>query len=236
MSNRPGKSYQIEKMMIQGARMRVVFFALYLTLVLILGDKQIVLAADSSAQALYGKNLIVNGDAEAAPGTVGGSEIAKEIPGWTRTGNMDVVQYAHGDLRPNSPDPKVLGVNYFVGGPDSPRSTLTQAIDLSSIASELDKGAVSYTLSGYLGGFTDQEDNSMLSIQFEGADGKQLGSATIGPVTVADREKMTKILLRTATGKIPSGTRKAEVQLTITRVSGAYNDGYADNLTLILQH
>lgn len=212
----------------------VVIILLFVSL-LTLYVRQEISAADSTSPNLLGKNLIVNGDAESGAGSTGGNTPVSVIPGWTRTGNMDVVQYAHGDLRPSDPDPKILGNNYFAGGPDSPTSTISQTIDLSQIASNLDSGNVTYSLSGYLGGFTDQKDNSAVTIQFEDADGKKLSNGSIGPVTVDDRGKKTAILLRTASGKIPAGTRKVEVDLVITRADGAYNDGYADNLSLVLK-
>ena len=37
-----------------------------------------------------------------------------------------------------------------------------------------------------------------------------------------------------ATGLVPSAARTIEADVTITRVSNTYNDGYADDLSLML--
>jgi len=43
------------------------------------------------------------------------------------------------------------------------------------------------------------------------------------------------LLLRTATRSVPTATRKITVVITSTRVDGTYNDGYADNVSVILK-
>jgi hypothetical protein len=58
-----------------------------------------------------------------------------------------------------------------------------------------------------------------------------LGSASIGPVTSADRSGATGLLPVSGTGTVPVGTVAIEVQLVMTRYDGAYNDGYADDLS-----
>lgn len=75
----------------------------------------------------------------------------------------------------------------------------------------------------------------MLVVQFEDSAGKVLTKAQIGPVSAADRQNATGLLQRKASGKVPPGTVKLVVTLRMTRTDGAYNDGYADNLSLIFQ-
>lgn len=58
---------------------------------------------------------------------------------------------------------------------------------------------------------------------------------TIGPVIATDRTNLTGLLLRQNSAVIPNGTRKLAALLTMTRTDGSYNDGYADNLSLILR-
>jgi len=50
-----------------------------------------------------------------------------------------------------------------------------------------------------------------------------------------DRGGLTSFLFRAATNPVPSGTRQIKLLLTMTRQSGSYNDGYADNLSLVLR-
>ncbi|HEX6777739.1 MAG TPA: hypothetical protein VF099_06030 [Ktedonobacterales bacterium] len=184
-------------------------------------------------------NLIVNPGAENGAADPDGGTPVTTIPGWTIAGGeFDVVQYqASSGNYPavTDPGPTDRGKNFFCGGPSDDVSTATQTIDVSKDALKLDTGLVGYVLSGWLGGFSDQDDNAALSIQFEDASGKALGKAQIGPVLAADRNNVTGFLSRTTTGKAPKGTRKIVVTLTMTRVSGSANDGYADNLSLTLQ-
>lgn len=48
-----------------------------------------------------------------------------------------------------------------------------------------------------------------------------------------EKEALTGLLERTARGDVPRGTRRIEVRLAAEAGEGA-NDGYADNLTLVL--
>lgn len=89
-------------------------------------------------------------------------------------------------------------------------------------------------MSGYLGGWQDQDDNTVLNITFKNADGEAVGTDSIGPVTAADRINVTGMLPRSANGSVPVGTRRIEVLLRMNRTGDSNNDGYADNLSLTL--
>lgn len=189
----------------------------------------------AAAPVAFGANLIVNGDAEAGPGTPDAMKPVTEIPGWTTTGRYDVVVYgARGDVPAvNDPGPTDRGKNFFTGGFNDAVSTATQLIDVSSQAAAIDAGAT-YALSGWVGGYATQSDGAVVAIQLVAANGRGLGQAQIGPVTPSDRGSRTSLLQRSATGDVPRGTRKIIVTVTMTRRDGAYNDGYADNLSLVL--
>ena len=101
-------------------------------------------------------------------------------------------------------------------------------------ASIIDAGGVTFNLEGYLGGFGSQGDNTVLTTTFLDASNNSLGTVLLGPVTAPDRSNLTGLLLRDASGGLPIGTREIEIVLQMTRQSGAYNDGYADNLNLTL--
>jgi hypothetical protein len=177
-------------------------------------------------------NLIVNGNAETGPGSSDGSVVP--VPGWTPQGNFTVVQYGASGGFPdsNSPGPADRGVNFFAGGPDNPASSATQTIDLSSYAAAIDTGNQTYTLSGYLGGWSSQTDNATLTIDFRDSANQLLGTATIGPVTNDERGSQTALFYRTINGLVPALSREVDVTLQMTRYDGTYNDGYADNLFL----
>jgi hypothetical protein len=184
-------------------------------------------------------NLIVNGDAESAAGSADDSSLVA-IPGWTRHGNFNVMQYQSDDssyLSTTSPGPSNRGKNFFYGGSengtDNTVTSATQTIDVSAAAVLLSSGKVKFVLSGWLGGYSDQNDNAVLRIQFVGATGQALGQASIGPVQGNARNSTTSLLQRSTNGVVPVGTTKIEVTLTMTKTDGSDNDGSADNLSLL---
>jgi PEP-CTERM motif len=185
--------------------------------------------------ATFGSNLIVNGNAEADTGSNDGGIIGT-VTGFTRTGDFTEVAYSAGGGFPLStdPGPASRGLNFFSGGPNATLSTGTQSIDVSAGAVAIDGGGTSFDLSAFLGGFLTQPDDAVLSISFLGAASASLGSASIGPVTNADRSSLTGLLFQETTGFVPVGTRSIGVTLSLTRFEGTYNDGYADNLSLVL--
>ena len=186
-------------------------------------------AASSGGGTLSG-NLIQNGDAEAGPG---GSDAAQPaIPFWNTDGQIAVTTYAGGagDLDNNSPGPSNRGNSYFAGGPSNAASKMTQTVDLSSYANAIDTGLQPYTLDGWLGGYDGQSDNTVVTVTFQNSSGTSLGTATIGPVTMADRNGVSALVERSTSGKVPTGTRKILVTVAFTRTDGSYNDGLLDNL------
>ncbi len=174
----------------------------------------------------------MDGDAEAQVGATGNGIVAPT--GWTTTGNFTVIQYGSEGVALSSatPGPPFPGSNFFAGGPSNAQSSATQTVNVSAEAAAIDAGTLTYNLSGWLGGYSSQNDNATLTATFEGATGSVLGTATIGPVMAADRDDNSELLYREAQGLTPVGTRQVLVQLTMTRTDGDYNDGYADDLSL----
>jgi hypothetical protein len=191
--------------------------------------------AASAAAAVPPGNLLANPGAEAGPGAPDDATIDPP-PGWTAVGDVTAVQYGASGGFPTTADSAALGggANFFAGGPAGDANAAAQTVDVSSAAAEIDAGEVSATVSGDFGGFAGQGDNATLTATFLSAAGAALGSVTSPPVTDADRSGATALLLRTATGPVPAGTRTIGVRLDLVRVDGAYNDGYADNLSLTL--
>ena len=198
----------------------------------------VVLDAGASSQnaSIFDRNLVVNGDAEAGPGTPDAGQPPISPPGWKTTGNFTVAQYGGSGGLParTDPGPNNRGLNFFSGGPSNPASSARQRIDVSAGAAAIDAGAVRYKFWAFLGGFEGQEDHTVISATFDDAGGRGLGVATIGPVTAADRKNTTGLLPRGAAGAIPVGTRSVEIVIAATRFEGAYNDGYSDNILFSL--
>jgi hypothetical protein len=187
------------------------------------------------AGVVFGQNLIVNGDAEAGTASPNGDDLVT-IPGWSITGNLNVVAYGTTGGFPliSDPGPPARGGKFFAGGPSNAMSIASQLIDVSSISSSISKGSIEFNLSGYLGGFESQEDNARLTASFVNNNNSTLGVSVIGPVSAADRSYMTGLFLRESHGKIPSGTQFIRLELEMIRTNGSYNDGFADNLSLVL--
>jgi hypothetical protein len=195
-------------------------------------------------------NLLVNPGAELGdPSLSGYSSVT--VPGWTVTGTPTVIEY--GTLRrfpwpTSSPGPTFpaflgfpssncapadSGEQFFGGGPVA-TSALSQTVNLSAAASDIDTGTVRYELSGDLGGFFIDPSAASVTVEFLDANGVRLGAGNIRPVTVLDRWLQTGLLEREATGTIPVGTRSARVVVTLkdcNPILGNYNNAYADNLS-----
>src|SRR5215467_12718310 len=173
---------------------------------------------------IAGKNLIVNGDAEAGPGTDGDS-VAPNVPGWTRTGEFTAIAYdtANSGNFPTAsdPGPPDRGRNFFGGGPNADRSGAIQTVDVSAVGSILDSGRVSYTFSAWLGGYRGQDDQVQLTAQFVGADGRVLATSSLPTVLDSDRGGRTALLPRTTSGSVPVGTRTIKVDMEMIRKAGS---------------
>jgi hypothetical protein len=187
-----------------------------------------------AAPSLYGANLIVNGDAEADAGAAGSSTIVKPAS-WTSTGEFTAVKYGASGGFPDAkaPGPKERGANFFAGG-NVAKSTGTQSVDLSAGSTDIDAGSVGYAFSAWLGGYARQEDNTVATVTFADANGMALGSATLGPVTASARKGVTGLFPTQQSGTVPKGTHSGAVMLVMTRFEGTYNDGYTDNVSLVL--
>ena len=79
-----------------------------------------------------------------------------------------------------------------------------------------------------------QDDQATLTAVFKDTGGAVLATATLGPVLAADRNGVTGLLFRTQTGTVPANSTSVVVTLTMTRLEGTANDGYADSLALVL--
>jgi hypothetical protein len=144
------------------------------------------------------------------------------------------VQYAWsgGDLTATTPGPPDRGKNYFCGGyAGGVLATGSQTVQIA--AGALVHGTTTYTLSGWLGGYGPQTDNATLNAEFETASGTKLGTASVGPVTPKQRDDNSELLHLSSSGTVPAGTRQVVVTLVFHRHEGAYDDGDADNLSLV---
>ncbi len=159
-------------------------------------------------------------------------------------GSIDIIQYASSSggnyMGVTDPGPSNRGENYFFGGGDNVANygdntitSLTQTINVSQASALISQGNIQFTLSGWLGGYSDQDDHAQLTVQFVSSTGQKLSTASIGPVLAADRNDQSGLVACSTTGQVPAATASIEVTLTMTKEEGDDNDGSADNLSLL---
>ncbi len=185
----------------------------------------VTLTAAASQAAPYGANLITN------PGAEDG------FAGWTAyadTAPFDAVDYGPNWVTADQPGPVDRGARLFVGGSGNAYAAGYQRLDLAAQAGDIGAGRVGYVLSGWLGGWTNQGDNPLVYLSFQDAAGTEVGSALLGPITPAIRNNTTGLFLYETSGALPDATRQVMVTLSMERLSGGDNDGYADNLSFQL--
>lgn len=200
---------------------------------ILLGALTAGLIAPGAHAVIPESNLVGNAGAEDGQGATDTSTVAPP-PGWASSPTFTAVAYGTSGF-PTPEDSAALGggVNFFAGG-NSAVATGTQVVDISAAAAEIDARGVVATLSAQLGGFSSQPDSATVSAAFADAAGASLGEFTVGPVTAADRGGVTGLQPRSGFVGVPAGARTVVVTLTHTRQSGTYNDGYADNVSLVL--
>ncbi len=133
----------------------------------------------------------------------------------------------------DSPGSPTRGSKFFQGANSD--KTMRQDIDVSEGIDQIDAEKVTFDLSAYLGGFYNQTDDAEVTITFHRGNGNQIGSAvTIGPVSKSDRGDVTGMLLREGTGDVPRLTREIRISLFLDEKDPARNDGYADDISLVL--
>jgi hypothetical protein len=183
------------------------------------------LAAGGAHAASLGQNLIVNGDAE--NGTTGWTTFAG-------TPIFGAVEYSSNWVLPSEPGPANRGSFLFVGDSGNAYAAGSQSVDVSNLSGLINAGAVTYSLNGWLGGWTSQLDNALLYVQFQNASAFDLGTAQLGPMTPTDRNNTTGLFFTSTGGALPVGTTSVVFSLSMERLNGGDNDGYADNLAFSL--
>ncbi|MBD8900296.1 alkaline phosphatase family protein [Rhodanobacter sp. DHG33] len=186
----------------------------------------------TSASAGASSNLLVNGSGESGTCTADWSAV-NTVPGWTVTqGSPSTVCYSIGSF---STPGNASGGNAFIADGPYGDSALRQNVDVSSAAGAIDGGTITYSLSGWLGGYTTYNGQAVVTATFLDANGKPLGTpAQLAGANASARGDKTGFLAKSATGNVPAGTRTISVLLQFNDTSASYNIGYADNLSLTL--
>lgn len=181
-------------------------------------------------------NLLPFGDAEGLADADGSTAIVP--PGWEVEGYFIAAPWGApgGWPRFEDPGPPDRGQNFFSGGPDNALTTATIHIDLPSNPSRIDSGHVNAELSGWFGGFQGQNDMASLTATFLDPQDSELQTVRVGGITADQRQGRTGLLPDSAIFQVPAGARRVKVVLEMRRSANiGFNDGYADNLRLIVR-
>ena len=178
-------------------------------------------ALGSAHAAPLSVNLIANGDAES--GATGWNAFAG-------TPLFDTAAYAAPlFLFPDA----AHGGSHFAGSHDG-LSAGWQAVDVSDNATTIDLGHMSFNLAAYLGGVSDQEDNTLLYVSFLDAGGDEIDHTELGPVYIDLRANLTVLGGFRTEGFVPAGTRAIQFSLSMDAPDGDSSGAYADNLSFAL--
>jgi hypothetical protein len=168
--------------------------------------------------------LLINGDAE------------QGVTGWTASGaDAAIAAEAYGATdypSPSDPGPGLRGGSFFRGS-DNTNVDAHQEVDLTPFADRIATG-LRFKLKAYLGGYAAQDDHASVVVRLLAADGTLLESSTLGGPLAAERMNLTALIGCSLDGKLPDATRRIDVHLVMRRAGGVGNDGYADNLSLVL--
>lgn len=191
----------------------------------------------SAIATFWGHNLLKNGSAEAS------TDDPKNVPAWGRLEGFDVAAYGSegGEWDWGLSGCATCGKQYLrlQFGEGTHELSVSQTVDASSGAAEIDKGLATAAFSAYLGGFRNSDTTGQLAVSFQDASGKELGTAASKPYSSAELPKAergdTGLVLCPASALVPAGTRKI-VFTWKGQATGDSGDYIAlgDNFSLVL--
>ena len=178
----------------------------------------------SSVQATpLGVNLIQNPSAE-ANGRNSDCNVAIIIDSWESAGDTIAIPLDYGvilggnyltpaeaNFPPETFGNSVFYGGYISGGESNPR--ISQTIDISDLAAEIDMEMLRFEVSGYFGGYLDQDDTVMMYALSYDQNGEIQSNCRLGGVRAANRGNITTLLERSVSDMIPPGARSIEFVL-----------------------
>jgi uncharacterized protein (TIGR03437 family) len=196
----------------------------------------LILNSSALAPTIFGSNVVVNGDAESSLQSLNDVTFSTDVPAWVRTPFFTANIYGDpsSDLDLTSPAPPDQGKLYFYGGSSNPLSSAYQDIVISQGAAQIDAKTVKFSFSGWVGGYSDQNDQATITLTFMDWTNKVLSTTTLGPVLAPERKEISGLAAKAASGTVPAGARYARVQMVMTRTDGSDNDGMVDSIALVL--
>ena len=186
------------------------------------------------APPVWGANLLVNGGGEDQFGWSAGAWPL--LRGWRQLAPFRLARHDSKD-----PAPPAGGQSYFQGGGGA-LARMEQTIDLGAYAADLERGAVRFRLTGWLGTRHQAPATIGCTLEFLNEQKRPLERAELGPIGVNERraalgaEKgvpLEGLIPLEAAGQVPRRARAARV---ILEASGpSVSQTMADELDLVLE-
>jgi len=200
-------------------------------------------AGTGAAAPLPSRNLVKNPGAELGPATPDSAIAALPVPAWTVSNGFHARGYnAYINAPAQADRTKGSGSKFFVGCFQPPGKTVVQGaaeqtVALGPWAKAIDAGTVALRFSAELGGYDGRENRATAEAVFLDANGTPLKKARLrlaGP-TYLQRQGVTRVEPRTATGPVPAGTRQVRIKLGGSGVPCGFVDNVAAVLTPVKQ-
>ncbi len=179
------------------------------------------------------ENLVANPGAEIVVGET-------EIPGWQvpegfATPRIFFYEDSEENPSPDAPGPEERGFHLFTGGANGEPSGMQQMVVLDGSWQEaINESRVKLSLGAFLGGRLFEEDYASVSLTFLDANQQPLGRIELPTITPREREGETGLFPSAMSDYLPAGTSQLLVEVIFSGFEGGFNDGYADNLELVL--
>jgi hypothetical protein len=153
-------------------------------------------AASQTKVQIFDRNLLKNGNAEAA------YVESKKVPSWPTVEGFSVAPYGSvsGEWDWGLSGCPSCGKQYLrLQFMDKKELSVTQTMDVAAAAEKIDAGKATARISAYLGGLVDGDTSGVISASFQDAAGKELATMATDPF---DAAKLTKCE-RGSTGLTP---------------------------------
>jgi hypothetical protein len=190
---------------------------------------------EPAAPVRASENLIANPGAEIAVGP----DPDQFIPYWDIESAPSTLVYGGEPGNPSlaDPGPADRGLSFFAGGIDNSSSAILQAIEVDPAWQEaINAGRVKFRFAAFLGGNLQQADSASGRLIFRNSssDGGVISEISLPAVTPLDRAGQTGLFPVEVNDHVPADTTMMIVEVRFTGGQGNFNDGYADNLELVL--
>lgn len=191
------------------------------------------------AANFFNNELVINGSAEIIDSN-------RELVGWIKSEGSELsitaktysnASFSNSFIPEGENESSWLFCGKGNGIFSSEGSSSYQIIEIPSDATEyIDKGITKAYMSALIGGYESQNDNITINYYFYNNSENIIKTTKLGPVYADERNNQTKLIKKSESLTVPSGTRKIKIEIIAEEKNvGSDVDGYADNISLIIK-